>query len=296
MNWLNGLAIASLVASSATLQSQTPDPPSSQSTEVAAPIALKLPIQARTHEEYVAYQAAMASKQDPQAIEKATADFAAKFPDSPIRLLLYRAVMKSYHTAGDPKKMMEAGLKVLELDKNDPEALIAVAEVQEEHTTPMDLDREPRMNQALVNAQQALQTIDTDLVVPVGTPADKVEMYKKFLRSSALAIVGAIQYKREQYDAAEMTLRKSLEADPNNPDGVVVLRLALCLDQQKKYPDALEQAGRAVELTKEDTDVGRLARHEQDRLSQLIAAKNNPASAPPDGEKTDDSAPAGNDK
>jgi hypothetical protein len=44
------------------------------------------------------------------------------------------------------------------------------------------------------------------------------------------------------------------------------LRLALALDQQKKYSDALHQANRAVELTQEGTDVGKMARSERDRL------------------------------
>jgi tetratricopeptide (TPR) repeat protein len=280
------------------LLSQTRDLAGSQSGGPAAapaapPASLQLPIKARTHEEYLAYQAAIANKQNPEAMERAAADFAAKFPDSPIRLLLYRAVMKSYHAAGDPKKMMDAGLKVLELDKNDPEALIAVAEVQEEHTTPMDLDRDQRMSQALANGQRALQTIDTDLVVPVGTPADRIEPYKKYLRSSALAIIGAIQYKREQYAEAESTLRRSLEADPDNPDGVVVLRLALCLDRQKKYPDALEQARHAVELTKDDSDAGRVARTELDRLNRLLTGKGDTADAGTSTDNPETAVPAG---
>ena len=129
----------------------------------------------------------------------------------------------------------------------------------------MDLDREERMDQAVANAQHALQTIDTDLSAPAGTQPERLEAYKKYLRSTALAIVGTIQYKRAQYADAEGTLRKAIEADSANPDAVVVLRLALALDQQKKYQDALQQANRAVDLTKEDTDAGKSARSERSR-------------------------------
>lgn len=269
------------------LQAQTSGDVTNSSAGTGAAQKTVLPIKARTHEEYVAYQAAMANKENAEAIEKSAAEFAAKFPDSNIRLLLYRAVMKSYRSAGDPQKMMDAALKVLELDKDDPEALLFVAQVQEQHTTPMDLDREQRMDQALANAQHALATIDTGLIVRVGTPADHVEAYKKFLRSSALSIVGSIQYKREQYPEAESTLRQALAADAANPDGVVLLRLALALDQEKKYEDALQQANRAVELTKDETDAGRLARTERDRLTAVIAQNSATGNAPSEGTGTE---------
>ncbi len=282
---LEWTAIVLLLVAACAMQAQTAadatTPPPAATPASQRP---KLPIKAKTHEEYVAYQAAIANKQNAEEMAKAAADFAAKFPDSDIRLLLYRASMKSYRTAAESDKMMDAALKVLELSKDDPEALLAVAQVQEERTSPMDLDREPRMAQAIANAQHALATIDTDLVVPVGTRPEDVEPYKKSLKASALAIVGSVQYKREQYAEAEATLRQAMQADPGNPDGVVVLRLALALDQEKKYADALQQSNRAIELTKDDTDAGRLARSEHDRLTALIAQGSAPGAsdvAPP---------------
>ena len=69
-----------------------------------------------------------------------------------------------------------------------------------------------------------------------------------------------------------------------------MLRLALALDQEKRYEDALQQAGKAVELTKEDTDAGRLARDERDRLTTLIAEK--AAGTNSEDAKPQDPAPA----
>jgi hypothetical protein len=49
----------------------------------------------------------------------------------------------------------------------------------------------------------------------------------------------------------------------------VVLRLALTLDKEQKYPEALKVANRAVEMTQDNTPVGTPARRERDRLQQL---------------------------
>jgi tetratricopeptide (TPR) repeat protein len=189
--------------------------------------------------------------------------------------------MNSYQNSGNSLKMMDMGLKVLTIDKDDPEALIGVAEVLEERTSPTDLDKEQRSSQAITYAQHALETIDTDLAVPAGTPAERVEAYKKYLRATAMVIIGTVQYKREQYTEAEGNLRKAIEIDSANPDPVVILRLALALDQQKKYPEALEQANRAVQLTQENTDVGKTARNERDRLVSVTGGNNTPDTASP---------------
>ena len=288
---MNRLAIlTAAICLSACAIAQAPAQTAPPTDTKPAPPSGRAPIQAKSQAEYQAYQAAVANAQNSDAMEKAADDFAAKFPDSDLRVLLYRAAMHSYQTAGNSQKMMDMGLKVLGIDRDDPEALIGVAEVQEEHTTPTDLDRDQRMTEALSSAQHALQTIETDLAVPAGSPPDKVEAYKKYLRATALEIIGTIQYKREQYVDAEATLRKALEADSSNPDAVVVLRLALALDQEKKYPEALQQANRAVELTKEDTDVGKMARNERDRLLVQTGTNTTPGSnAAPGG-----NAPNGN--
>src|SRR5262250_2437275 len=198
----------------------------------------RAPIQTKTAGEYQAYQAAIANAKNPEAMEKSADDFAAKFPDSAVRVLLYRMAMNAYQTAGNASKMMDVGLKVLNLDKDDPEALIGVAEVLEEQTGTTDLDKDNRAKRAIDYAQHALETIDTSLAVPAGTAPEKVEAYKKGLRSTAYAIVGTVQYKQEKYADSEGNLRKAIDADAADPDPVVVLRLALALDQQQKYPEA----------------------------------------------------------
>lgn len=255
---------SSLVAAQA--QSSATVPASSRAPQAGTPNTGRAPIQTKTREEYKAYQAAVANAQNPEAMEKAADDFAAKFPTSDVRVLLYRAAMSSYQDAGNPEKMMSMGMKVLAIDKDDPEALIGIAEILEERTGPTDLDRQQRSEQVVEYANHALKTLDTDLAVPAGTSPDRVDAYKKYLRSTALAIIGTMYYKQEHFPEAEAKLRDAMETDAANPDPVVVLRLALALDQQKKYSDALEQANRAVELTQDGTDLGRMARNERDRL------------------------------
>jgi tetratricopeptide (TPR) repeat protein len=269
-----------LVATVLAAPAQSPSPAQTSAPQAGTQSSGRPPVQTKTREEYKAYQAAAANGQNADAMEKAADDFAARFPESEVRVLLYRTAMSSYQNAGNPQKMMDMGLKVLAIDKDDPEALIGIAEVLEERTGPTDLDRQQRSEQVVDYATHALKTLDTDLVVPAGLSPDRVDAYKKYLRSTALAIVGTIYYKQEHYPEAEAKLRSAIDADAANPDPVVVLRLALALDQQKKYTDALEQANRAVELTQEGTDLGRMARNERDRLMGQTGGSVTPAAIP----------------
>ena len=275
MKLKTALLVFSLISIASPLApAQSSSQPASQGGQASG----RGPIQTKTAAEYQAYQAAIANEKNPEAMEKAADDFAAKFPDSAVRVLLYRMAMNGYQTAGNAQKMMDVGLKVLNLDKDDPEALIGVAEVLEEQTGTTDLDKENRAKRAIEYAQHALETIDTNLAVPAGTAPEKVETYKKGLRSTAYAIVGTVQYKQEKYTDSEGNLRKAIDADAANPDPVVVLRLALALDQQQKYPEALQQASKAVELTQEGSDVGKMARSERDRLVTVTGGSAPPSS------------------
>lgn len=246
--------------------------PTGASQQGAAPPAApqaKRPPQAKTQPEFDAYNAVMTSASDPAAVEKSANDFATTYPDSELRVLLYKRAMQLYQGSNNADKMLEMGRKVLSLDGDDPEALIGVAEVLTERTRDTDLDKDQRLDEARKLAKRALETVETNVTVPAGTPQEKIDAYKGFLRSSAYSILGTLQFNQEKYPDAEDQFRKSIEAYPAQPDPVAVLRLALALDKQGKYPEALKEATRAVELTQENTPAGTLARRERDRLVQL---------------------------
>jgi len=235
----------------------------------------KRPPQAQTTPEFDAYKVA-AAVTDPAALEKAADDFAAKFPNSELRVLLYKMSTRAYQNANSSDKTEAMARKVLIIDGDDPESLVVVAEVIAERTHDSDLDKDQRYDEAMKMAQKATQTVDTDLAVP----ADKLDVAKAYLRSSAYSIMGTIEFKKESYAAAQVSLQKAIDAFPAQPDPVVMLRLAIALDKQQKYPEALKVANQAVDLTKEGTQVGTLARHERDRLLQLTGGAAAPVAAP----------------
>jgi tetratricopeptide (TPR) repeat protein len=185
--------------------------------------------------------------------------------------------MRNYQSANNPDKTEAMGRKTLSLDGDDPEALVTTAEVIVEKTRDSDIDRDQRYDEAMKMAQKSLTTVDTDISVPAGTTQERLDAYKSGLRSQAYSTMGSIEYSKNNFPASQTNFQKAVDAYPSQPFPADVLRLALALDKQQKYDEALKVANRAVELSPENTPIGTSARHERDRLQQLTGGAPVPA-------------------
>jgi tetratricopeptide (TPR) repeat protein len=234
----------------------------------APPVTRPQP-QAKTEEEYKAYQEAMA-KGKPDEVEVAANQFAAKFPDSELRTLIYHRAMTMYQGADNGDKVVEMGRKILAIDGDNPVALVMVAAVLSERTRDNDPKRDQFRAEAARDAQHALQTIETDLPVPPNTPPQKIEEYKNLLRVMAYEAIGMVNFSQNQFAAAEPSLRKATEIQVPDPDPYNFLKLAIVLDRQSKYQEAMDAANRALQLSPANSQPARLAQQERERLSKLV--------------------------
>jgi len=258
----------------------TQNPPAGQAAGQAAAPQGKRPPQAKTQPEFDAYKAAVGLA-DAAATEKAADDFAAKFPDSELRVVLYRSAMQKYQQVNNADKMLDMAHKALTFDADEPEALVGVAQVLAERTRDTDLDKDQRLAEAKKDAERALVTIDTD-VPASGYPPEQLNAYKNFMRSEAYAILGTLAFNAKNYPEAETNLRKSIDVFPQQPDAIAVFRLAVALDYENKVPEAMKYIDQAVDLTKDhpDSGVGKAARDEKDRLAKLSGGTA-PGTTPP---------------
>ena len=261
------------------------NPPAGQAAQPAGQASApagKRPPKVNSQEEFNAYKTA-AALTDGAALEKGSDDFAAKYPESELRPLLYRSAMQRYQLVNNSDKMLEMAKKVLALDPDDPEALVGVSQVLAERTRDTDLDRDQRLAESRKDAERALQTVDTD-IPSSGYPPEQLTAYKGYLRSEAYAVLGKLSSDAKNWPDAESNLRKSIEAFPQQVDSIAVLRLAVALDMQNRIPEALKYADQAVELTKDrpDSGAGKAARDEKDRLTKLsVGTAPGQAATPP---------------
>ncbi len=277
------LLSASLAMAQATA-SQPPAP--AQGTQAAAAPAAspaQHQPQAKSKEEFDAYSLA-ASKTDPAQMEAAAADFAQKFPNSELRELLYVRAMNLYQQQNNSAKVIATGRKAIELNPTNPVPLVAVASALVMDTRESDLDRDNRYAEASKDAQAALDNVDTGLEVPPNVPADRVAAAKANLRSIAYDTLGVIAMNKKDYAAAEQSFQKAADLMKDQPDAVVYLRLSVAQDNEKKYPQALDSANKAIQYAQEGSAEKNLAKQQQARLQKLItesSAQPAPAASTP---------------
>jgi tetratricopeptide (TPR) repeat protein len=256
-------------------------PAAGQTPAAAAPApAGKRKPAAKTKPEYDAYNAAIALT-DPAALEKAADDFATKFPDSELRTGLYTVAMEHYQ-GKDTNKMMDVAKKVLAIDPDDPAALVRLAQGLADTMRDTDLDKDQKVAEARKDAERGLVTVDTDIPT-AGYPPEQLNAFKSSVRSDAYFVLGMLSFKASSWADAELNLRKSVEAFPQQPDGFTILELAISLDMQNKLPEAMKYVDQAVDLTKDraDSGVGKAARDEKNRLVQLSSGSAPGQSATP---------------
>ena len=262
-------------------QSGFPPMPGQQQTQ---PAPGQPPRQAKTKEEYAAYKvadAAATSEPDLAKAEAATTDFQSKFPQSELTPTLYEKLMRRYQQSGDADKTLELARKTVALDPKSVLAFITAATTLAETTRASDLNWNERYAETLKDANAAIQLIDSGEFKPPQITPDQLNMVK----SMAYAAIGSIEFTKTgdtsnpeeaaRHDAAaEQSLRKATELNTSNPEPSIWLRLAIALDHQKKYSEALQAADRAAQLAANDPNVLALANTEQTRLRELTKGDN----------------------
>jgi len=260
---------------------KTPAPAQGAQTAAAAPATQHQP-QAKSKEEYDAYNQAVA-KTDPAQLEAAADEFAQKFPNSELKELLYVRAMTFYQQQNNSGKIIATGRQAIALNPNNPVPLVAVASALVMDTRESDLDRDARYAEASKDAQAALGNIDTGLEIPPGISEAQISAAKANLRSIAYDTLGVIAMNKKDYAGAEQNFQKAADLMKDQPDAVVYLRLSVAQDNEKKYPEALDSANKAIQFAQEGSPEKNLAKQQQARLQKLIAEKagsTTPASQP----------------
>jgi tetratricopeptide (TPR) repeat protein len=261
--WLPALLLGLLCVSVAATAQQ----PGSGSSKAAQPAGKHVP-QAKTKPEFADYNTAYAVSGG-AASEKAAEDFSAKYPDSELKSFLYSKAMHEYQTENNKPKIEAMGEKVLQLDPDNPVALVLTATVLADTLADTDTDRAKKVAMIKKNSDHALETIGSDFAPGANVSPEQLAAYKRTLQSMAHSALGIVALKSGDDAGAEKELKTAADANSSQPDPYVWYHLALAQDHQKKYPEALASVNKAVQYAGSDPELAVLAQGELTRLQTL---------------------------
>ena len=162
--------------------------------------------------------------------------------------------------------------------------LVAVASALVMDTRESDLDRDNRYAEAGKGCAGGARQRRNGFGSASQCSARSVAAAKANLRSIAYDTLGVISMNKKDYASAEQNFQKAADLMKDQPDAVVYLRLSVAQDNEKKYPEALDSANKAVQFAQEGSAEKNLAKQQQARLQKLItesASQAAPPASPP---------------
>lgn len=232
--------------------------------------------QARSQQERDDFNAAYALT-GAAAAENAANDFAAKYPASELRHYLYSSAMLQYQRENNPGKMLAMGERVLELDPDNPLALVLTATAMADSLADRDRDREKKITAIKRNAAHGIQAAEAGYPGNTGT----APLYKTTLQAMAYSALGIMKLKTGDDAGAEKELKTAAELAKVRPDASIWYHLALAQDHRKKYAAALGSIQQALQLASADPELQQLAEVEFERLSGLAKRTGNQSPTEP---------------
>jgi tetratricopeptide (TPR) repeat protein len=237
---------------------------------------------ARTQEEFADYTSANSVTGGAER-EKAAHHFAQKHPKSELRAYLYSETLREYVNENNSGKVLEVGEKVLSLDASNAVALVLTATALADGMSDNEKDKEREKKAAQIrdHCARASHVLESGYTIPGASPA-QINAYVGMLTSMNHSALGILELKLGHDADAEKELRAATQTPEAQPDPYVWYHLALALDHQNKYKEALGAVNSALQYAGSNADLEKLAQGERERLSRLTApgASTPPAAAP----------------
>ncbi len=217
---------------------------------------------------------------DPATAENLAIAFETKYPQSQLKAMAYNMVMKKYSDTNNADKVLTTGRKAVSFDPDNVQALLLVSSSLANTTHDTDIDRDEKQAELKKDATHAIELLNAGALTRLGATPEQ----NNAALSLAYSALGTMDAHLHNWAPAEPNLRKATELSPEG-DPVTWLNLALALDNQQKYPDAMNAANKAAQLATAPgyEEVLATAKGEQARLKQLSggAATTPNASAQP---------------
>jgi len=221
-------------------------------------------------------QAATTAPERLQAIE----DVLQNFTDTEYKHILLDMAVQTAQQARDPAKVEVYAERALKEDPKDATAQLAIASTTIAGTKEFDLDKEQKLVKAEKYSNAALESLKTETAPnPQMTDAQWQEA-KKQMAAEAYASLGAAAALRKKYDVALTNYKTAADQDP---DPVILVRLANAYNEAKQPENAITTCDRILAMNDAPAQVKQIAQSEKAKAEKAKGGGAPTSSAPSAG-------------
>jgi tetratricopeptide (TPR) repeat protein len=182
------------------------------------------------------------------------------FTDTDYKHILLDMAIQTAQQARDPAKVEVYAERALKDDPKDATAQLAIASTTIQNTKEFDLDKEQKLAKAEKYSNSALESLKTETAPnPQMTDAQWQEA-KKQMAAEAHASLGAVASLRKKYDEALTHYKTAADQDP---DPVILVRLANAYNEAKQPDKAISTCDRILAMNDAPAQVKQIAQAEK---------------------------------
>ena len=224
------------------LMAQAP-PPATAAAPGPMPVA-KVP-KAQSKSELDAVKAMYAAAGDPDKTIAAVEQLITKYADTEFKRPALDMEADAYQKKGDFNKMEICADRVLEINPQDWQALLMLAEYYATHTRENDLDREEKLGKVEKYASLLAEVMKTEPKPTAQVTDEQWATIRKDTAAEGYNAIGLANMTRKKYDAAAASFRSALDTVAG-PEPAYMVRLALALQSGGKNEEAIAWCDKAL--------------------------------------------------
>ena len=258
------------------LMAQAP-PPATAAAPGPMPVA-KVP-KAQSKSELDAVRALYAAAGDPDKAIAAAEALITKYADTEFKRAALDMEADAYQKKGDFNKMEICADRVLEINPQDWQALLMLAEYYATHTRENDLDREEKLGKVEKYASLLAEVMKTEPKPTAQVTDEQWATIRKDTAAEGYNAIGLANMTRKKYDAAAASFRTALDTVAG-PEPAYMVRLALALQNAGMNEEAIAWCDKALAVPNVHPQVKDYAQKIR-AMAVKAAAPKAPAAPPP---------------
>ncbi len=191
------------------------------------------------------------------------------FADTEYKSMLLDMAIQAAQNKGDYAQTVAFAEQAVQLDPNNIEAFVKLAETIALHIRENDLDKDQNLKRVDMYSSKALDLVKTASTPPSGIPPDQWPTYKKQLEGQAHDAMGLADEVAKKYEQSIDEYKAALNAY-SNP--IILTHLAKAYIDAKQYDDAIATDDKALAMSDAPAQVKQFAQQQKETASKLKAA------------------------